>query len=165
MRKAAKTWVAATFCLAIAGCSTTPSSLIATGSLPKVSATASQPKTFAKPVQVAKPTRMYVWAGFKEKDCSPVVPQMSLAVTPTKGDVSFRPNETITVQHSASGKCVGQRVSGTAIYYTSKADHEGPDRFTVTATTQSGKTVSRTFNVNIVQSTLAAQLDPQSDAP
>lgn len=165
MRKAATTWVAATFCLALAGCSTTPSSLIATGSLPKVAEAASKPAAFAKPVQETKATRMYVWAGFKEKDCSPVEPQMSLAVAPTKGDVSFRPNESITIQHSASGKCVGQRVSGTAIYYTSKAGHDGPDRFTVTATTQSGKTVSRTFNVNIVQSTLAAQIDPQNDSP
>ena len=165
MHTIATTLTAAALCLAMAGCSSVPSSLIATGSLSKAVEPSAKPATFAKPVQTGKPTRMYVWAGFKEKDCSPVEPQMSLSVTPTKGDVSFRPNESITVQHSASGKCVGQRVPGTAIYYTSKAGHDGPDRFTVTAATRSGKTVSRTFNVNIVQSNLAAHIDPQSDSP
>lgn len=165
MQKVVKLLSALTIGLAAAGCSTTPTSLIATGSLPKTASATAKPTPIAKPVKAAKPTRMYVWAGFKEKDCSPAEPQMALAVTPTKGDVSFRPNETITIQHSASGKCVGQRVSGTAIYYTPKAGQDGLDRFTVAATTRSGKTVSRSFNVNIVQTPLPEQRDAQGGAP
>ena len=165
MQNAATISTAVAFCLAIAGCSSTPSSLIATGSLSKAAEPSGKPAAFAKPVRTGKPTRMYVWAGFKEKDCSPVQPQMSLSATPTKGDVSYRPNEAVTVQHSASGKCVGQRVSGTAIYYTPKAGTDGHDRFTVTAATPNGSTVSRTFNVDIVQSNLAAQIDTRSDSP
>ena len=138
----------------LVGCSTTPASLIATGTLPTLAsqpAAQAKPAAFAKPVKAAKATRMYVWAGFKEKDCSPIAPQMAVAVTPTKGDVSFRPNEMITIQHSKSGKCVGQRVPGTAIYYTPKADQDGPDRFSVTATSSSGQVATRSFNVNVVQ--------------
>ena len=128
-----------------------PSSLMTTGALPTAASTPANPAAFAKPVKVAKATRMYVWAAFKEKDCSPVTPQMAVAVTPTKGAVSFRPNETITIQHSTSGKCVGQRVPGTAVYYTPKADQDGPDSFSVTATNSSGQVATRSFNVNVVQ--------------
>jgi hypothetical protein len=141
------------------GCSSMPASLLptslmTTGALPSLASTpaaTAKPIAFAKPVKAAKATRMYVWAGFKEKDCSPIAPQMAVAVTPTKGDVTFRPNETITIQHSASGKCVGKRVPGTAIYYTPKADQDGPDRFTVTATSSSGQVATRSFSVNVVQ--------------
>lgn len=93
---------------------------------------------------------MYVWAGFKESDCAPVAPQLGVSQSPAKGDVSFRPNETITVQHSASGKCIGQSMAGTGIYYTAKQGVTGDDAFTVTASTPSGQTITRTFNVTIV---------------
>lgn len=135
--------------LSVAACSTTPASLISTSSLPKMTDKVATPSAFAKPVKAAKPTRMYVWAGFREKDCSPVVPEMKVAVAPTKGAVTFKPNEPITVQHSASGKCVGKRMQGTAIYYTPSADQIGPDKFTVSATTATGQAVTRSFNVTI----------------
>ena len=108
-----------------------------------------KPTKFAKPVQAAKPTRMYVWSGFKEKDCSPVTADMKVAAAPTKGAITFKPNEPITIQHSASGKCVGKRMQGTAVYYTPNADQIGPDQFTVTATTANGQAVTRSFNVTI----------------
>ncbi|MFY0614244.1 MAG: hypothetical protein JXQ99_22130 [Hyphomicrobiaceae bacterium] len=135
--------------LAIAACSTTPASFISTGSLPKVSETVTKPTAFAKPVKAAKATRMYVWSGFKEKDCSPVAADMKVATAPTKGTITFKPNEPITIQHSASGKCVGQRMQGTAVYYTPNADQIGPDTFTVSATTATGQAVTRSFNVTI----------------
>lgn len=148
--------IAATF--ALFGCSTMPefpTSLISTGSLStpasQPTAAPAKPATFAKPVQAAKATRMYVWAGFREKDCSPLAPQMAVAVQPSKGQITFRQNETITVQHSKSGKCVGQRVAGTGVYYTPNADQIGPDRFSVTATTPSGQVATRSFNVKVVQ--------------
>ena len=143
----------------LVGCSSMPesilpSSLLTTGALPSLASQPAAPAksaAFAKPVKAAKATRMYVWAAFKEKDCSPLTPQMAVAVTPTKGAVTFRPNETITIQHSASGKCVGKRVPGTAIYYTPNADQDGPDQFSVTATSSSGQIGTRSFRVNVVQ--------------
>ena len=138
--------------LALAGCSTTPASLISTGSLAPEATKAAKPTksaTFAKPVKAAKATRMYVWAGFKEKDCSPVAAEMSVAVAPSKGTVTFRKDEPTTVQYSASGKCVGKRMQGTAVYYTPAADQFGPDKFTVSAKTATGQAVTRSFNVTI----------------
>ena len=135
--------------LSLAGCSTTPASVIATGSLPTLTDKVAKPTKFAKPVKAAKPTRMYVWSGFREKDCSAVPAEMKIAAAPSKGTVTFKPNEPITIQHSASGKCVGQRMQGTAVYYTPSADHLGPDQFTVTATTANGQSVTRSFNVTI----------------
>lgn len=162
---------------AVAACSTNQTSLISTGSLPnllnptttsakpaaaaKPAVAAAKPTGYVKPVKAAKATRMYVWAGFKEKDCSPVEATMTLAVAPTKGDVSFRPNETITVQQSASGKCVGQRIAGTAIYYTPKAGQEGADQFSVAAATPNGGSATRSFNVEIVDAAAPAG-DPET---
>ena len=134
--------------VALAGCSSVPTSPISTSALPAPTAAPGKPPT---PVRTSKATQMYVWAGFKEKDCSPVAPSLGLSQTPAKGDVSFQPNQTITVQHSSSGKCVGQSMSGTGIYYTAKPGQSGTDSFTVTASTPSGQTVTRTFNVNIVE--------------
>lgn len=152
---------------AVAACSSNQTTLISTGSLPnllnpastsakpaaeeKKATVAAKPGGYVKPVTTAKATRMFVWAGFKEKDCSPVEATMTLAAAPTKGDVSFRANETITVQQSASGKCVGQRIAGTAIYYTPKAGQAGPDQFTVAAATPNGGSATRSFKVEIVE--------------
>lgn len=157
---------------AMAACSSNQTTLISTGSLPNLlspSSTTAKPaaaakpavataKTagYVKPVQAAKATRMFVWAGFKEKDCSPVEATMTLTAAPAKGNVSFRANETITVQQSASGKCVGQRIAGTAIYYTPKTGQQGPDAFTVAAATPNGGSATRSFNVEIVDTAAAA---------
>lgn len=138
----------------LAGCSTVPNfpampaSPISTSALP---AAAKPAVKSATPVRTSKATQMYVWAGFKEKDCSPITPTLGVSQPPTKGTVTFRENETITVQHSASGKCIGQSMAGTGIYYQPTKGQDGGDSFTVTASTASGQAVTRTFNVKIVE--------------
>jgi hypothetical protein len=94
---------------------------------------------------------MYVWAGFKEKDCSPIDAAVVVSKAPAKGTVSFRPGQETTIQFSGSGKCVGQRLKGTGVYYTASKGQTGTDQFTATATTPSGQTVTRTFQVRIVE--------------
>lgn len=139
--------VALAISLGLVGCSSVPTSPISTSALPAPTATAGKTPT---PVHISKATQMYVWAGFKEKDCTPLAPTLGLSQTPAKGDVSFQPNQSITVQHSSSGKCIGQNMPGTGIYYTAKPGQSGTDSFTVTASTPSGQTITRSFTVNIV---------------
>lgn len=141
--------------LAMAGCSTVPpmptlptilTSGIATGALP---ATAERPR--GTPVRTNRAARLYAWAGFKEKDCSPVTPAFAISKPPAKGSVSLKRNQPTMIQFSSSGKCVGQKVLGTGVYYTAAKDQQGADQFSVTATMPSGQTVTRTFQVRIVE--------------
>jgi len=143
---------------AVAGCSTTPTltmpnlsapfSGVTTGALPKDK----QDKAVrGTPVVVERPARVFVWAGFKESDCSVVPATVTVTQQPGKGTVSFRENQTTTVQYSQSGKCIGQRMQGTGVYYTASKGTEGVDKFSVTATTPTGQTLSRSFQVRIVE--------------
>lgn len=94
-------------------------------------------------------TRVYVMAAF-DKNCS-ALPAPSIAITtpPGKGRVTFREGQSITVQQSSAGTCVGQKVAGTGIYYTANDQASGPDTFSITARLSTGETASRTFNLNI----------------
>ncbi len=139
--------------LGLAACSTGPS-------MPSLSLTTGSVTPSPKPAQAAKPAKrvvaakaakMYVWNAFMEKDCRPIEPALSVTQAPARGKLSFKPNESVVVQHSISGKCVGQRMAGTGIYYTPAADQQGMDRFAVTATTPSGQTSTKTFTVEVVQ--------------
>jgi hypothetical protein len=143
---------------AVVGCSTTPTltmpslsgpaSGFTTGALPKAKVDAPVRGT---PVIAERAARVFVWAGFKEKDCSLVPATVTIAKQPGKGAVSFRANQTTTVQYSQSGKCIGQRMQGTGVYYTASKGTEGVDTFSVTATTPTGQTMSRSFQVRIVE--------------
>ena len=103
------------------------------------------------PVVVGKPSRLYVMVGFKEKDCAPVEPQISVTTPPGKGTVTLKPGEQAAVQFSTSGKCTGKVLPGTGIYYSANKGATGTDTFTVTASTGPGQSAVRSFNVRVVQ--------------
>lgn len=102
------------------------------------------------PVVAGREARMYVMAGFREKDCAPVTPDIQVTTPPGKGEVTLKPGQTTTVQFSNSGACTGKEVPGTGIYYTARKGQTGPDSFTISATAGSGTPTMRTFNVEIV---------------
>jgi hypothetical protein len=52
---------------------------------------------------------------------------------------------------SAQGTCIGQKATGTGVYYTARAGQEGSDRFQVSAKLASGETATRTFEVRIAE--------------
>lgn len=103
------------------------------------------------PVVPGRPARVFIMVGFKEKDCAPIAPQLSVTTPPAQGEVSFRPNQTTLVQFSASGKCNGKSVPGTGIYYTARAGAAGQDQFTVTATSGNGPPMTKTFRVRVAE--------------
>ncbi len=100
-------------------------------------------------VKTDTPTRVFVMAGFAP-DCSfKGFPDMQVSAAPTKGQVSFKPGETTTVQYSLSGNCVGTAVQGTGIYHTPAPGQTGEDTFTVTGKLGTGEPATRTFSVII----------------
>ena len=112
-------------------------------------ASAQEPPRGATRVSPGGTTRVYVMAGF-DAQCKPTpAATITIDVAPTKGTVSLREGQSIIVQQSVSGSCVGQRVTGTGIYYTAKPDGQGPDSFSITARLASGETASRTFQLNV----------------
>lgn len=121
------------------------SSPITTSALPDKA-----PGVVGTPVSAERPARLYVYAAFMEKDCSPIGANVTIATPPSKGTVTFRENQETVIQSSLSGKCIGQRVTGTGVYYTAQKGQDGADTFTVTATSPNGEPVTRTFQVRIV---------------
>ena len=103
------------------------------------------------PVVVGRPARVFIMVGFKEKDCSPIPPQVTVTTPPGKGAVSFMPNQTTLVQFSASGKCTGKSLPGTGIYYTARPGAKGVDQFTVTASIGNGAPSTKTFRIRIAE--------------
>jgi hypothetical protein len=89
-------------------------------------------------------------AGFGEGCESLDAPTIVVAQPPAKGSVSFVPGQETTVNTSASGTCIGQRVLGTGIYYTARLGETGADTFTVEAEL-GGSMTQRTFTVQIVE--------------
>ncbi len=132
--------------LSVAGCSSQPTPKLEPGS-PAATVGAKR----SRPVVAERPARMYIWAGFSEKDCRAVTSKFAVTQAPTKGTVSFRPNQPTKIQHSGSGKCIGTRLAGTGIYYTAHKGQSGSDQFSVTATPPSGQTVTKSFQVEIVE--------------
>jgi hypothetical protein len=105
----------------------------------------------SSPVIVGRPARVFVMAGFG-KSCEPVAaPEITITQPPEKGDVSFIPNQETTIQYSAAGTCVGQKTTGTGIYYTARAGSAGTDKFAVSAKLASGEVASRAFEVRITE--------------
>lgn len=94
-------------------------------------------------------TRVYVMAAF-DKDCNSLPkPVIVITAPPGKGQVSFREGQTVVVQQSLSGQCLGSRVTGTGIYYTAGKEASGPDSFSITATLSTGEVAQRTFQLRI----------------
>jgi hypothetical protein len=103
------------------------------------------------PVVPGRPARVFIFAGFGDK-CEPVAaPEITVTAAPAKGDVSFKPGQETTIQTSAQGTCLGQKTTGTGIYYTARAGQAGTDRFSIVAKLPSGETASRTFEVRIAE--------------
>ena len=147
--------IAPIVCVALSACAGGPTAPLQTATLAAPATAAIKPAgetagVRGTPVVAERPARMYVMAGFKEADCSPVVPRLSLAKPPSKGQITFRPNQSTTIQHSGSGKCTGKILPGTGIYYTARKGAVGDDNFTVTASTGTDAPTTRTFQVRIV---------------
>lgn len=87
-------------------------------------------------------------AGFGERCESLPAPSITVTAQPAKGSVSFEPGQETTVNTSASGTCIGQRVTGTGIYYTARPGETGPDTFSIQAEL-GGDVTQRTFSVQI----------------
>lgn len=103
------------------------------------------------PVVPGRPARVFIFASFGD-NCEPVAaPQITITEPPVKGDVVFVPGQQTTVQYSAKGTCMGQKTTGTGIYYTARAGQGGTDRFSVSAKTSGGEAATRTFNVKIAE--------------
>lgn len=102
------------------------------------------------PVVAGRRARVFIMAGFGANCESLPAPAITVTAPPGKGDVTFEPGQDTTVNTSASGTCIGQRVTGTGIYYTARADQTGPDSFTIRAKL-GGDITERSFSVDIVQ--------------
>lgn len=98
-----------------------------------------------------RPTRVFIMAAFDD-DCRPLAaPRIEVTKAPAKGEVQFREGQGTTVQFSASGKCIGAKVTGTGIYYAARAGADGEDTFTITARLASGEVSERTFNMFVTE--------------
>ncbi len=107
--------------------------------------------TRSTPVVPGRPARVFIFAGFGTRCEQVAAPKITITAPPAKGDVSFVPGQETTIQYSAQGTCVGQKATGTGIYYTARAGQQGTDRFTVTAALASGEVATRTFEVRIAE--------------
>ena len=89
--------------------------------------------TRSTPVVPGRRARVFVFAGFGKK-CEPVAaPQITITAPPAKGDITFVPGQETTIQYSAQGTCIGQKVPGTGVYYTARAGQKGTDHFALSA--------------------------------
>lgn len=107
--------------------------------------------TRSTPVVVGRPARVFIFASFG-KNCEAIAaPQITVTGAPTKGELNMTPGQETTIQYSMSGNCIGQKASGTGVYYIARAGASGTDRFTLQATLASGEVVSRNFELHIVE--------------
>ncbi|MEO0671535.1 MAG: hypothetical protein AAFZ05_05875 [Pseudomonadota bacterium] len=138
--------IATALALAVSGCAQSGPTASQTEPGPQSQTVA--PKR-ERPVVVGRPARVYIFAGFDEATCAPVATTVTITTPPQQGTVTFRANQPTTVTQSASGKCIGANITGTGVYYTARKSASGSDRFTVTATTQSGQSQAKSFDVAI----------------
>lgn len=124
------------------------------GPQPEVSPTAADPQSGdgvrRDPVVAGRRARVFIMAGFGEKCESLPAPAITVTRPPAKGSVTFEPGQETTINTSASGTCIGQRVLGTGIYYTARPGEQGTDSFAIDAAL-GGSTTQRTFTVQIVE--------------
>ncbi len=102
------------------------------------------------PVVAGRRARVFIMAGFGKQCESLPAPNITVTQPPTKGSVSFEPGQETTVNTSATGTCIGQRVTGTGIYYTARPGETGADTFSIDAEL-GGAVTQRTFSVQIVE--------------
>ena len=116
---------------------------------PTAGAPTSDAAVRSTPVVPGRRARVFVFAGFG-KQCEPVAaPQITITAPPAKGDITFVPGQETTIQYSAQGTCIGQKVQGTGVYYTARAGQKGTDRFALSAKLGTGETADRSFEVRI----------------
>jgi hypothetical protein len=139
------TWTALASQL-LAGCSSGP----ANAPPPAPSDTQNSDGVRRNPVVAGRRARVFVMAGFGTNCESLPAPAIAITAPPAKGSVSFEPGQETTVNTSASGTCIGQKVSGTGIYYTAREGTSGADTFSIRAEL-GGDVTQRTFSVEIVQ--------------
>ena len=131
--------------LVVVGCSTSGPA----GEQTSVEPATIDAATRSSPVVVGRAARVFVFAGVG-KNCEPVAaPQVTISVPPAKGDLTFKPGQETTIAASAQGTCVGQKSTGTGVYYTARAGSNGTDRFSVQAKLASGEVTTRSFEVKI----------------
>lgn len=100
-------------------------------------------------VSPGKSTRVFVMAAFDDS-CKPLAaPSIEVTISPRKGTVVFREGQTTTIMSSLSGKCIGERVQGTGIYYTASESGAGEDAFEITARLATGALSTRSFKMFI----------------
>jgi hypothetical protein len=102
------------------------------------------------PVVAGRRARVFVMAGFGAKCESLPAPNITITQPPAKGSVAFEPGQETTVNTSASGTCIGSRVTGTGIYYTARSGERGTDTFSIQAEL-GGDVTQRSFTVEIVE--------------
>ncbi len=129
----------------LAGCTASPSSG------PAVPSPTQDAATRTMPVVPGRPARVFVFAGFDAACASLAAPVVTIAATPMKGDITFRPGQQTNVATSATGSCTGRTVTGTGVYYTARPGTAGVDRFAVAAKLATGEMVSRSFEVTIAE--------------
>lgn len=105
--------------------------------------------TRKSPVVIGRPARVFIFAGLGDACETLNAPEINVKAPPTKGDLSFVPGQQTTIQHSATGKCIGRTANGTGVYYTARPDTSGTDRFMLEAKLATGEVSTRTFEVTI----------------
>ncbi len=98
-----------------------------------------------------KRSRVFTLAGLGAGCAATALPKMTIDAQPAKGAVTFEAVEPATIQYSLSGNCIGQRVAGTGVYYTSHAGATGPDVFTISAHAGHGTVATRTIAIRIAE--------------
>jgi len=136
----------------LSACSSTPSSNSNTNAQQSPANTPfNEPLSRRTPVVAERPARVYIWAGFDPTDCTAITPTLTIAQPPAKGTITFRPNQMTKIKQSSSGKCIGQDLYGTGIYYTGHKGQTGRDQFSITATTTGDPPVTRSFTLTIAE--------------
>ena len=102
-------------------------------------------------VVAGRPARVYVMASFNETCQATKSPLIGVERPPAKGTVTFQQGQETTILTSKSGRCIGQRIPGTGIYYTAREGEKGGDSFTITVRNGIGEPFQRTFNVQIAE--------------
>ena len=95
--------------------------------------------------------RVFTLAGLGDGCISTAQPRLSIDKAPLKGSVTFDPVEPTVVQYSLSGKCIGNRVASTGVYYTPRPGETGPDTFTVSAHAGRSTVATRKIDVKIAE--------------
>lgn len=121
-------------------------SALTTGAITPASSVAPR-GTSVSPGQTAS---VFTFAGLGEGCSSTAQPRITIDKAPTKSTVSFNPVEPTVMQYSLSGRCIGQRVAATGIYYAPRSGETGTDTFTISAYAGRGTVATRTINVTLV---------------